>query len=88
MIDPAFAVNTICARFRPRITARSCTSSHATTITLAMLDLCSASCKARRFAPPARTRGLRAFDACAQIGLGNYVMVGAVMTLSWTDLGR
>jgi hypothetical protein len=27
-------------------------------------------------------------DACAQIGLGNYAMVGGVMTDSWTDLGR
>ena len=65
-IDPAFAVNTICARFRPRIRARSCTSSHATTITLAMLDLCSASCKARRFAPPAHARGLRALTMPAR----------------------
>jgi hypothetical protein len=38
---------------------------------------------ARAYARPA---GLD--DACAQIGLGNYVMVGGVMTLSWTDLGR
>ena len=65
-IDPAFAVNTICARFRPRIRARSCTSSDATTITLAMLDLCSASCKARRFAPPAHARGLRALTMPAR----------------------
>jgi hypothetical protein len=38
---------------------------------------------ARAYARPA---GLD--DACAQIGSGNYVMVGGVMTLSWTDLGR
>lgn len=34
----------------------------------------------------ARPSGLD--DACAQIGLGDYVMVGGVMTRSWTDLGR
>jgi len=34
----------------------------------------------------ARPAGLD--DACAQIGLGHYVMVGGVMTLSWTDLDR
>ena len=32
----------------------------------------------------ARPAGLD--DACAQIGLGHYVMAGGVMTLSWTDL--
>jgi hypothetical protein len=52
-------------------------------------DLCSAPCKARRFAPPAPTRGLRALTVPARrSGPGNYVMVGGVMTLSWTDLGR
>jgi hypothetical protein len=34
----------------------------------------------------ARPAGLD--DACAQIGLGHYVMAGGVMTLSWTDLDR
>jgi hypothetical protein len=34
----------------------------------------------------ARPAGLD--DACAQIGFGNYAMVGGVMTGSWTDLGR
>ena len=34
----------------------------------------------------ARPAGLD--DACAQIGLGNYAMVGGVMTGSWTDLAR
>ena len=54
-----------------------------------MLDLCSASCKARRFAPPARTRGLRALTMPARrSGYGNYAMLGGVMTVSWTDLGR
>jgi hypothetical protein len=38
---------------------------------------------ARAYARPA---GLD--DACAQICFGNYAMVGGVMTLSWTDLGR
>ena len=65
-IDPVFAVNTSCARLRPRIRARICTSSHATTITLVMFDLCSAPCKARRFAPPAHARGLRALTMPAR----------------------
>ena len=51
-------------------------------ITQSMLDLCSAPCKARRFAPPAHARGLRALT----VRLGHYVIAGSVMTLSWTDL--
>ena len=35
-------------------------------ITQLMLDLCSAPCKARRFAPPARARGLRALTVPAR----------------------
>ena len=34
----------------------------------------------------ARPAGLD--DACAQIGVGHYVMAGGVITLSWTDLDR
>ena len=66
--DPAPAVVTIVARFWARIRATSCTSSDAPTITPSMLDLCSASCKARRFAPPTRVsaRGLRALTAPAR----------------------
>jgi hypothetical protein len=65
-IDPVLAVNTISARFRPRIRARSCTLSDVLTITSSILDLCSASSKARRFAPPARARGLRALTMLAR----------------------
>ena len=55
-------------------------------ITQSMLDLCSAPCKARRFAPPAHTRGLRALTVPARRSrLGHYVMVGSLMRLSWTD---
>jgi hypothetical protein len=35
-------------------------------ITTTMLHLCSAPCKALRFAPPARTRGLRALTVPAR----------------------
>jgi hypothetical protein len=87
--DPASAVITIVARFWARIRATSCTSSDAPTITPSMLDLCSAPCKARRFAPPAHARGLRALTVPARRSrLGHYVMVGSLMTLSWTDLDR
>jgi hypothetical protein len=64
------------------------TAMNAPTITQSMLDLCSAPCKARRFAPPAHTRGLRALTVPARRSrLGYYVMAGGVMTLSWADLG-
>ena len=53
-----------------------------------MLDLCSAPCKARRFAPPAHALGLRALTVPARrSGPGNHVMVGGVMMRSWTDVG-
>ena len=56
-------------------------------ITQPMLDLCSATCKARRFAPPARARGLRALTVPARRSCpGHYVMAGGVMMPSWTDL--
>jgi hypothetical protein len=41
-------------------------ASEATAITKPMLHLCSAPCKALRFAPPARTRGLRALTVPAR----------------------
>ena len=87
--DPAPAVVTIVARCWARIRTTSCTSSDAPTIAPSMLDLCSASCKARRFAPPAHARGLRALTVPARRScLGHYVIVGSLMTLSWTDLDR
>jgi hypothetical protein len=62
---------------------------NAPNITPSMLDLCSAPCKARRFAPPAHARGLRALTVPARRScLGHYVMAGGVMTLRWADLGR
>ena len=64
----------------------SMTAMDAPTITHSMLDLCSSPCKARRFAPPARARGLRALTVPARrSGLGHYVMAGSVMMLSWTN---
>ena len=66
----------------------STTATDAPTITRSMLDLCSSPCKARRFAPPARARGLRALTVPARrSGPGNHVMVGEVMMRSWADLG-
>ena len=64
--DPVSAANTIAARLWPRIRTMRWASSEAPTITPSMLDLCSASCKARRVAPPARTRGLRALTMPAR----------------------
>jgi hypothetical protein len=50
-------------------------------LTTTMLHLCSAPCKALRFAPPARTRGLRALDgACAQM-IGGHLRDGRRMLL-------
>ena len=46
-----------------------------------MFDLCSAPCKARRVAPPAHARGLRALTVPARSSeMGNCVMAGGVMT--------
>jgi hypothetical protein len=51
--------------------------------------ICAGPCKALRFAPPARARGLRALTVPARRSrLGHYAMVGNLMTLSWTDLDR
>ena len=48
-----------------------------------MLDLCSALCKARRFATTAHARGLRALTVLPRRScLGLYVMVGMVMILN------
>jgi hypothetical protein len=73
-ISPTVKANAACARgaivprFGVRGVATSTAAMDAAAITQSMLDLCSAPCKARRFAPPARARGLRALTvACAQI---------------------
>src|SRR6185295_15318728 len=52
-------------------TIRSSIASTPSAITTTMLHLCSAPCKALRFAPPAHARGLRGLDgACAQMIVG------------------
>ena len=57
------------------------TTGDALAITHVMFDLCSAPCKARRFAPPAHARGLRALTVPARSSrMGNCVMAGGVMT--------
>ena len=56
----------IVVRFGARYVATSTTAMEAPTITHSILDLCSAPCKARRFAPPARARGLRALTMPAR----------------------
>lgn len=75
----------VSARMQATIcTLVGCTDHHAS-----MLDLCSAPCKARRFAPPAHARGLRDLTVPARRSRpGWYVMAGSVMTLTWTDLDR
>jgi hypothetical protein len=68
---------------------KNMTAMNAPTITQSMLDLCSAPCKALRFAPTTLTRGLRALTVPARrFCPGHYVMAGGVMTLSWADLAR
>ena len=65
----------IVVRFGVRRVAANTTATDPPTITRSMLDLCSAPCKARRFAPPAPTRGLRALTVPARrSGSGNCVM--------------
>jgi hypothetical protein len=54
----------------------------ALTITQSMFDLCSAPCKARRFAPPGRARGLRALTVPARSSRsGYYVMARRIRLL-------
>jgi hypothetical protein len=72
-----------------RQVVRSGMTSTPSAITTTMLHLCSAPCKALRFASPVHLRGLRALTVPARRSpLGHYVMVGSLMTLSWTDLDR
>ncbi len=97
--SPGGDAATVCAAFMigarlgVRIGATIWTTSDAPTITRSMLDLCSAPCKALRFASTAHAhrvaRGLRALTVPARRSrLGHYVMAGGVMMLSGTDLGR
>jgi hypothetical protein len=87
--DTSVRALTNAAPVSARMKATICTSSGAPPITPSMLDLCSAPCKARRFAPPARARGLWALTVSAhRSGLGQYVMAGGVMANSWTDVDR
>ncbi len=83
------ASRVIVGHFEVRDVSTIMATLDAPAITQSMLDLCSAPYKARRFAPPAHARGLRALTMPARRScLGNYVMAGGVMTLSWTDLDR
>jgi len=60
----------------------------AAAITHAILALCSAACKALRFASTAITRGLRALTSPARSSLvGPCVMAGGVMTKNLIDWG-
>ena len=87
--DAARASRVIVATFEVSDVSTIRATLDALAITQLMFDLCSAPCKALRFAPPARARGLRALTVPARRScLGHYVMAGGVMTLSWTDLGR
>ena len=91
MTRPRFGVCVACNRCSFEVSDVSTirASLETSAITQLMFDLCLAPCKARRFAPPAHARGLRALTAPAPRScLGHYVMAGGVMTLSWTDLGR
>ena len=60
--EAAFSV----ANFEARNVSTIMAKLDALAITQLMLDLCSAPCKARRFAPPARARGLRALTMPAR----------------------
>ena len=69
------AALTIGARFGARTRATIWITRDAPTITHAMLDLCSAPCKALRFAPPAHARGILALTVPPRRSrLGHYVM--------------
>jgi hypothetical protein len=60
---------------------RSGPPGDALVITHLMFDLCSAPCKARRVAPPAHARGLRALTVPPRSSeMGNCMMAGGVMT--------
>ena len=57
-------------------------------ITPLMLELCSAPCKALRFAPTALTRGLRALTVPARSSpTSNYVMAARVTAEKSVDWG-
>jgi hypothetical protein len=73
--DAAFVV----AHFEVRVVSTIMATLDALAITQLMFDLRSAPCKARRFAPPAHARGLRALTVPARSSrLGRYVMAGGV----------
>ena len=81
------ASRVIVGHFEVRDVSTIMATLDAPAITQSMLDLCSAPCKARRFAPPAHARSLRALTVPTRRSrLGHYVIAGSVMTLSWTDL--
>ena len=81
------ASRVIVGHFEVRDVSTIMATLDAPAITQSMLDLGSAPCKARRFAPPARARGLRALTVPTRRSrLGHCVIADSVMTLSWTDL--
>ena len=87
--NPGPELRSFVAHFEVRNVSTIMATLEALAITQLMFVLCSAPCKARRFAPPAHARGLRALTVPARRSrLGHYVMVGSLMTLSWTDLDR
>jgi len=79
--DTVCAALTIGAQFGVRIRATIWITRDTPTITHSMLDLCSAPCKALRFAPPAHSRGLRALTMPAHRSRsGYYVMAERVLS--------
>ena len=75
--DTACASRVIVAHFEVSDVSTIMATLETLAITQLMFVLCSAPCKARRFAPPARARGLRALTVPARRSrLGQYVMAG------------
>ena len=67
----------VVALFEARDVSMIMATLDALAITQLMFDLCSAPCKALRFAPPPRARGLRALTVLVRRSrLGHYVMAG------------
>jgi hypothetical protein len=75
--NPGPELRSFVAHFEVRNVSTIGATLDTSAITRLMLDLCSAPCKARRFAPPVHTRGLRALTVPARRSrLGHYVMAG------------
>jgi hypothetical protein len=86
--NPGPELRSFVAHFEVRNVSTIMATLEALAITQLMFVLCSAPCKARRFAPPALTRGLWALTVPARRSPpGHYVMAGGD-GISWTDLDR